>query len=67
MGKIIRIIRSTDGVPKGAELRTGKGILKCPLHLLCPIEMNHDDNYSTHRSENEDLSKDTNELNRYNL
>ena len=67
LGKVIRIICSPDGVPKGAEIRTGKGILKRPLHLLCPIEMHPDDDHSTQRSENDDLSNDTSELIQYDI
>ena len=42
LGKVVRIICSPDGVAKGAELKTEKGILKRPLNLLCPIEMDSD-------------------------
>ena len=61
LGQIIRIICSPDGVPKGAELRTEKGTLKRPLHLLCPIEMNPDKNHSI-CSGNDNLINDTSEL-----
>ena len=39
LGKIIRVIKSVDGVAKGAELKTLNGILKRPLNLLCPLEI----------------------------
>ena len=39
LGKVVRTICSQDGVVKGAELHTENGMLKRPLKLLCPIEM----------------------------
>ena len=39
LGKVVRTICSPDGVVKGAELHTESGMLKRPLNLLCPIEM----------------------------
>ena len=45
LGKITRVIKGPDGVPKGAELRTSSGIYKRPLNLLCPLELgNLDEN-----------------------
>ena len=37
--KVVRTICSPDGVVEGAELYTENGMLKRPMNLLCPIEM----------------------------
>ena len=39
LGKVIRVIRSTDGIAKGAVLKTKGGTMKRPMSLLCPVEM----------------------------
>ena len=39
LGKVERVIRAPDGVPKGAELRTKGVTIKRPLSLLCPVEL----------------------------
>ena len=39
LGRITRVIRASDGVPKGAQLKTELGTLNRPLHMLYPMEI----------------------------
>ena len=40
MGLVVRVIRSSENVPKGAALRLSSGqLLNRPLNLLCPTEI----------------------------
>ena len=48
LGKIVRVVRSADGSPKGAELKTAEGLIKRPLNSLCPLEIG--DNSTEHIS-----------------
>ena len=42
LGRVQRVVYSKDGVAKGAELLTKDGLLKRPLSLLCPVELQND-------------------------
>ena len=48
LGKIVRVIRSADRLPKGAELKTADGLIKRPLSSLCALEIG--DNSTEHIS-----------------